>query len=89
MHIQKLHTVEGEARASGDLELASRASSLLDGALAVKQFLARHREFAKSFAKTQTQMCEEICTGHGRVDEFLARLGAAYGNFFEAECAES
>ena len=75
LHIQKLQTVEGEARASGDQELASRVSSLLDGALAVKQFLGRHREFAKSSAKTQTQRCEEICTDLVRVEEFLVRLG--------------
>ena len=75
VHIQKLQTVEGEARASGDQELASRASSLLDGALAVKQFLGRHRDFSKSSAKTQTQKCEEICTDLIRVEEFLARLG--------------
>jgi hypothetical protein len=75
LHTQKLQTVEGEARASGDQELASRASSLLDGALAVKQFLGRHREFSKSSAKTQTQKCEEICTDIIRVEEFLARLG--------------
>jgi hypothetical protein len=75
LHIQKLQTVEGEARASGDQELASRASSLLDGALAVKQFLARRRDFPKSVAKMQTQRCEEICSDFVRVEEFLALLG--------------
>jgi hypothetical protein len=83
LHIQKLQMVEGEARASGDQELASRASSLLDGALAVKQFLGRHREFSKSSAKTQTQKCEEICTDIIRVEEFLARLGLPASTSFK------
>jgi hypothetical protein len=47
----------------------------LDGALAVKQFLGRHREFSKYSAKTQTQKREGICPDLLRVEELLELLG--------------